>query len=318
MNVLVTGGAGYIGSNCVQALLNRGYEVDVFDNLSCGHANAVDKRARLFRGDLTVSGDIRNHLVKHPVDAVIHFAAKALVSESMDHPLDYFHNNIKGGLELLSAMFESGCNRIIFSSSCAIFGDAEQDLPIDEDHPRRPVNPYGESKLAFERILFWNAHSGWLRSCSLRYFNAAGASGDYGEDHLVETHLIPNILFAAVGKKNCVELYGNGKCVRDYIHVLDLVDAHIKVLESGAEGAYNLGTGSGLNVNEVVKVAKSVTGIDIKTKFMPYRVGDPEILVANPTLAKRALGWETKYDITDMIRSAWEWMLKHPDGYPKG
>ena len=315
MRVLVTGGAGYIGSICVKELLDRGHEVDVFDNLSEGNLAAVDKRAHFYRGDLRIGYSIKNQMERYLFDAVIHFASLALVSESMKHPMDYFANNIQGGIELLGAMLTCKCNRIIFSSSCAIFGDAENNLPIGENHPCFPINPYGESKLVVEKMLRWNKNAGWLKPCSLRYFNAAGASETHGEAHRVETHLIPNILLAAARKKAYVEVYGGGQCVRDYIHVLDLVDAHIRVLESGVEGAYNLGTGYGLSVNDVISVARDVTGVDIPVKYMPHREGDPAVLVANSSLAKKELGWKAQRGIEEMVKSAWDWMLKNPNGY---
>src|SRR5687768_7315128 len=250
MNILVTGGAGYIGSICVEQLLDAGHTITVFDNLTEGHRAAVDPRAKLINGDLQQRCDVDDALEAVRPEAVMHFAANALVAESMKDPSKYFRNNVCGGLNLLDAMVAVGCKKLVFSSTCATFGVPER-VPIDETLPQRPINPYGESKLMFERILRWYDELHGLRHVALRYFNAAGATEKYGEDHRIETHLIPNVLKVALGQKEHVEMFGtdyetpDGTCVRDYIHIVDLAQAHMLALGAEQSAFYNLGTGGG-------------------------------------------------------------------------
>src|SRR6266487_6534161 len=258
MRIFVVGGAGYIGSVCAELLLDEGHEVTIFDNLTEGHQHAVDSRANFFHGELADRAQIQAALSNARPDAVMHFAANALVGESMRNPSKYSRNNICNGLNLLDAMVAAHARQIVFSSTCAIFGLPEQ-LPIDETAPARPINPYGESKLAFEKILRWYDQIHGLKFVSLRYFNAAGATGNFGEDHRLETHLIPNVLKVALGKKPNVEIYGtdyetpDGTCVRDYIHIVDLARAHILAFGAPSSAFYNLGTGGGSSVREVIE-----------------------------------------------------------------
>src|SRR5438477_3254156 len=245
MKILVVGGAGYIGSVCAELLIDEGQQVGIFDNLSEGHRTAIDSRAQFVEGDLYDQQSIEKALAKHRPDAVMHFAASALVGESMQNPSKYFRNNIGNGLNLLDAMVNVGIEKIVFSSTCAIFGPPER-VPIDETMPMRPINPYGESKLAFEKILRWYSEIHGLKFVSLRYFNAAGASEKFGEDHRIETHLIPNVLKVALGRQPHLEIFGtdyettDGTCVRDYIHIIDLARAHILALNSSRNEFYNL------------------------------------------------------------------------------
>src|SRR5881296_3798400 len=265
MKIFVTGGAGYIGSVCTEQLLNEGHEVAIFDNLSEGHRRAVDPRAKFIEGDLAHREQIETALSSCRSDAVMHFAANALVGESMQNPSKYFRNNISNGLNLLDAMVAAGVRRMVFSSTCAIFGPPDR-LPIDETAPARPISPYGESKLAFEKILRWYGQIYGLSFVSLRYFNAAGASEKFGEDHRRETHLIPNVLKVALGQKKHVEIFGtdyetpDGTCIRDYIHIIDLAAAHILALGTPASAFYNLGTGGGSSVREVIETCRKITG----------------------------------------------------------
>src|SRR5213079_981088 len=257
MKILVVGGAGYIGSVCAELLLEQGHGVTIFDNLSEGHRRALDPRAEFVEGDLVDRQSIENTLAKQRPDAVMHFAANALVGESMQNPSKYFRNNIANGLNLLDAMISAGVEKIIFSSTCAIFGPPER-VPIDETMTPRPINPYGESKLVFEKVLRWYDQIHGLKFVSLRYFNAAGATQNFGEDHRQETHLIPNVLKVALGQKPNVEIYGtnyetpDGTCIRDYIHIVDLARAHILALGATNSALYNLGTGGGSSVREVI------------------------------------------------------------------
>lgn len=321
MKILVTGGAGYIGSVCVERLLDQGYEVTVFDNLSEGHREAVDPRARLVVGDLRAAGEIEAAVRETGPEAVMHFAANALVGESMVNPSKYFHNNLGGGLNLLDAMVKAGTGRIVFSSTCAIFGPPER-VPIDESLPKRPINPYGESKLQFEKILRWYGEIHGIRHVALRYFNAAGATERFGEDHRIETHLIPNILKTALGQRESVEIYGtdyatpDGTCVRDYIHIADLAEAHLLALKAPESACYNLGSGRPVSVREIIDVCQRVTGCTIPAIEKPRRPGDPPLLVASSAKIKEALGWNPQYDsIEKIIESAWAWHQRHPRGY---
>ena len=321
MKILVVGGAGYIGSICTELLLDEGHEVAVFDNLGEGHRRAVDSRANFIIGDLADRGQIEVALSGLRPDAVMHFAASALVGESMRDPSKYFRNNISNGLNLLDAMVATRVDRLVFSSTCAIFGPPER-VPIDETAPARPINPYGESKLAYEKILRWYDEIHDLKFVSLRYFNAAGASGSFGEDHRVETHLIPNVLKVALGQKPHAEIYGtdyetpDGTCIRDYIHITDLARGHILALNMGRSEYYNLGTGGGSSVHEVIAACRKITGQKIDTVEKPRRLGDPQRLIASTEKIKRELGWKPQFQSLDrIIESAWRWHQKFPNGY---
>ncbi len=321
MKILVVGGAGYIGSVCAELLLDEGHTVCTFDNLSEGHRAAVDSRAEFIEGDLERIAPIQSALTAFRPDAVMHFAASALVAESMENPSKYFRNNIGNGLNLLDAMVATDVTRLVFSSTCAIFGPPER-LPIDETLAKRPINPYGESKLAFEKILRWYGEIHGLRFVSLRYFNAAGASEKFGEEHRVETHLIPNVLKVALGQKPHVEIYGtdydtpDGTCLRDYIHILDLSRAHILALGSKKSEFYNLGTGGGTSVREVIESCRKITGQKIPVVEKPRRAGDPDRLVAASDKIQRELGWQPQFQNIDaIIESAWRWHQNFPDGY---
>ena len=321
MKILVVGGAGYIGSVCAELLLDEGHEVAIFDNLSEGHRSAVDPRVKFFEGDLADAARVGSTITQTKSEAVMHFAASALVGESMQNPSKYFRNNVANGLNLLDAMAASGVCRLIFSSTCAIFGPPDR-LPIYETLPQKPINPYGESKLAFEKILRWYDQIHGLRFVSLRYFNAAGASEKFGEDHRVETHLIPNVLKVALGQKPHVEIFGtdyetpDGTCIRDYIHIVDLARAHILALDSPQSEFYNLGTGGGASVREVIDACRNVTGRKIDIVEKPRRPGDPPRLVASSEKIKRDLGWQPQFQALDrIIESAWKWHQKFPSGY---
>ncbi|SRR5581483_1237423 len=321
MKILVTGGAGYIGSICVEQLLDLGHEVIVFDNFTEGHKNAIDPRAHLIVGELQHRDSIGAALTDMKPDAVMHFAANALVGESMQNPSKYFRNNVYGGMNLLDGMIENGVKRFVFSSTCATFGPPER-VPIDESLPQRPINPYGESKLMFEKILRWYDEIHGLKFVSLRYFNAAGATEKYGEDHRCETHLIPNVLKVALGQKSHVEIYGtdyetpDGTCIRDYIHIVDLAQAHLLALEAKESAFYNLGTGGGTSVREVIAACEKVTGKKIPVVEKPRRPGDPPRLIASSAKIQRDLGWKPKFQsIEKIVESAWAWHVKHPQGY---
>jgi UDP-glucose 4-epimerase len=321
MKILVVGGAGYIGSVCTELLLDEGHTVGIFDNLCEGHRGAVDPRAKFFEGDLSNAEEIRSALAELKPDSVMHFAASALVAESMRHPSKYFRNNVANGLNLLDAMVTTGIKLLVFSSTCAVFGLPER-VPIEESAPTRPINPYGESKLAFEKILRWYDQIHGLRFVSLRYFNAAGASEKFGEDHRIETHLIPNVLKVALGQKRQVEIFGtdyetpDGTCIRDYIHIVDLARAHILALHSSKSESYNLGTGGGSSVREVIEAAQKVTGRKIDIIEKARRPGDPPRLIASSEKIKRELGWKPQFqNLEALVESAWKWHQKFPGGY---
>jgi UDP-glucose 4-epimerase len=321
MKIFVTGGAGYIGSICVEQMLDRGHAVAVFDNLTEGHRAAVDPRATFYEADLADREAVSRAVREFSPDAAMHFAANALVGESMNNPSKYFRNNVANGINLLDGLVEHGVNRFVFSSTCATFGIPEK-MPINESLPQRPINPYGESKLMFERVLRWYDEIHGLRFTALRYFNAAGASEKYGEDHRIETHLIPNVLKVALGQKEAVEIFGtdyetpDGTCIRDYIHILDLADAHIRALDRSESGFYNLGTGGGTSVRDVIKCCERVSGKKIPVVERPRRAGDPPRLIAGSEKIRRELGWEPKYqDIDAIVRSAWAWHTRCPEGY---
>ncbi len=321
MKILVVGGAGYIGSVCAEMLLDEGHAVAIFDNLSEGHRAAIDPRATFVEGDLASLEQIRGALASFQPEAVMHFAASALVGESMQDPSKYFRNNIGNGLNLLDAMIATGVNHLVFSSTCAIFGPPER-LPIDETLPKNPINPYGESKLGFEKILRWYGEIHGLRFISLRYFNAAGASEKFGEQHRIETHLIPNVLKVALGQKPHVNIYGtdydtpDGTCIRDYIHIRDLSQAHILALKSDKSDFYNLGTGGGTSVREVIEACRKITGGEIPAVEKPRRPGDPARLIAASDKIQRELGWRPRFQNIDaIIESAWNWHQRFPNGY---
>lgn len=321
MKVLVTGGAGYIGSVTGELLLDAGHEVVVFDNLERGHREAVDPRATLVEGDLRDKDRIARVMADVHPDAVMHFAAYALVPESMRQPEIYFRNNVVGGVNLAEAMWSAGVNKIVFSSTCATYGQPEQ-VPITEGESQKPENPYGESKLAFEKVLGWYNELHGMQTVFLRYFNACGATEKFGEDHDPETHIIPIVLQVALGKREKVMIYGedyetpDGTCIRDYIHIVDLAQAHILALTGKNSGAFNLGTGTGNSVKDVIETARRVTGHPIPTEVAERRPGDPSRLVAAADKAHRVLGWQPKFaSIEAIISSAWAWHKAHPNGY---
>ncbi|MSR66904.1 MAG: UDP-glucose 4-epimerase GalE [Pedosphaera sp.] len=321
MRVLVTGGAGYIASVCVDELIRAGHEVVVFDNLSEGHRGAIHSNARLIVGDLGDLEGLHRVFAEVKPQAVIHFAANALVGESMANPGKYYRNNVGGGLNLLEAMVAAGVSKIVFSSTCAVYGIPDT-LPITEELPFRPANVYGETKLTFERMLRWYRQIHGISFVAFRYFNAAGARGFFGEHHRIETHLIPNVLKVALGQAKQCEIFGgdyptpDGTCVRDYIHVSDLAAAHVSALNPDASGYYNLGTGYGFSVREVIAACEKVTGFGILAVLKPRRDGDPPSLVADPSKAKRDLGWQAHFTrIEDIVQTAWDWHRQHPTGY---
>jgi UDP-glucose 4-epimerase len=321
VKIFVTGGAGYVGSICVEELLERGDEVTVFDNLSEGHRFAIDPRATFIQGDLNDPKSISLAINTSKPDAVMHFAANALVAESMQNPYKYFYNNVCGGLNLLNAMVENSVRRFVFSSTCATFGTPDR-VPIDEETPQNPINPYGESKLMFEKILRWFDQIHGLKFAALRYFNVAGASERYGEHHRTETHLIPRVLQVALGSLPNAEIYGtdfptpDGTCIRDYIHVRDLASAHILALSVDNSGFYNLGTGGGTSVREVINACRKITGHAIPAIEKPRRAGDPARLIASSEKARQSLGWKPRFEnIEAIVESAWRWHVANPGGY---
>jgi UDP-glucose 4-epimerase len=324
MRVMVTGGAGYIGSVVSEELLRDGHDVVVYDNLQKGHRQAVAAPAAFVHADLADKAKLAQTLSAHRIEAVIHMAADSLVGESCEHPAKYYQNNVVAGLNLLEAMRETGVSRLVFSSTAATYGEPEKQ-PIEETDPNRPTNPYGESKLAFERALRWYDEAYRLHSASLRYFNAAGASEKCGEDHDPESHLIPIALQVAAGTRDAIQVYGDdyptsdGTCVRDYIHVIDLARAHVLALGALDQSSriYNLGCGgAGYSVNQVIEAAREVTGKEIRATIAPRRAGDPSVLIASSEKIKRELGWEPQFqDLRIIIESAWKWMQAHPSGY---
>ena len=323
MRLLVTGGAGYIGSVVAHQLLEEGHEVVVLDDLSKGHEKALPEGVRFVRGDLLDAERTRDSL-DEGFDGVLHFAALSLVSESVEQPERYYRNNVCGTLNLLEAMREAGVQRLVFSSTAAVYGEPEE-VPIPETSPTAPTNPYGGSKLAVDHMIRAVAEARGLAATSLRYFNVAGASGRFGEDHNPETHLIPLVLQAAAGVQDSVKIFGtdyptrDGTAVRDYIHVEDLGRAHLLALEAARPGEhriYNLGNGAGFSVREVIETARRVTGRPIEAIESPRRSGDPAVLVASSDRIRAELGWKPeKPELEAMISDAWEWMQAHPDGY---
>ena len=321
MKILVTGGAGYIGSVTTQMLCDAYHQVVVFDNLERGYRPAVDPRAHFIQGDLRNKQDIQSALEVEQPDAIIHFAAYIEVGESMKEPLPFFENNITGSLNLMQSMVETGCKKLIFSSTCATYG-TPQKIPMDESLPQHPESVYGESKLVTEKVFQWAEQIHGIECVFLRYFNACGATDAYGEDHIPESHLIPLILQVAQDKREKIYIFGNdyetkdGTCVRDYIHVKDLAQAHILALKPGISGAYNLGNGDGYTVKEVIEVCRNVTGHPIPAEIQPRREGDCTILVADATKAHDELGWNPQYpDLETIVKTAWAWHQMHPNGY---
>ncbi|MGQ9598010.1 MAG: UDP-glucose 4-epimerase GalE [Anaerolineae bacterium] len=323
MHVLVTGGAGYIGSVVVEELIRQGERVTILDNLSQGHRAAVHPEATFYLGDLSDRGALNTLFAQERFDAVMHFASSTLVSESMEQPFKYIGDNVVNGLNLLRTMVEHGVHRFILSSTANLFSQPLR-IPIAETEPIVPGSPYGESKFILERILNWLDRIYGLRYASLRYFNAAGATSERGEDHDPETHLIPLVLQVALGQRDYVTVYGtdyptrDGTCVRDYIHVLDLAQAHILALRTLADGSrtYNLGNGLGYTVREVIETARQVTGHPIPAHDGARRPGDPPVLVASSEKIRRELGWSPRYPaLRDIIQTAWDWHRAHPHGY---
>ena len=321
MNVFVAGGAGYIGSVCVEELLNAGHRVTVFDNLSEGHRSAIDPRASFIHACLSDKNAVSEALKKSQAEAIIHFAAFILVNESMTNPVKYFRNNVACGLNLVEAATEQQIKKFVFSSTCATYGLPER-IPMDESLPQNPINPYGESKLMFEHVLEWQHQIHGLEFVAFRYFNAAGASARFGEHHRIETHLIPNVLKVALGQKKDCEIYGtdyptpDGTCLRDYIHIIDLAQAHILALQPGKQGFFNLGNGGGYSVREVIQTCEKVSGKKIAVIEKPRRAGDPPYLLAAAGKAATVLGWKPQHPkLEDIVSTAWEWHKTHPNGY---
>lgn len=326
MAILVTGGAGYIGSVMVELLRARGEQVVVLDNLFRGHRAAVDASVPFYQGQIGDAALVKSICAKHQVEACIHFAAAAYVGESVTNPQFYFENNVAQGIALLGALLAAGVKRFVFSSTCATYGEPVH-VPIDEMHPQQPANPYGWSKLMLEKVLAAYDDAYGLKYVALRYFNACGAISQRGEDHTPETHLIPNVLNAALGKLPFVSVFGSdyptpdGTAIRDYVHVSDLGAAHLLALEhlrkGGASDCINLGSEHGYSVLEVIEAARRVTGKAIEIKLEPRRAGDPSRLVANAEKARAVLGWQPQYlELAPIIQTAWDWHLAHPDGYP--
>lgn len=326
MAILVTGGAGYIGSHTALALLEQNRETVIIDSLYQGHKAAIHGGV-FYKGDLRDEALLDRIFTEHQIEGVIHFAANSLVGESMKDPGKYYNNNVYGTLCLLEAMVKHGVRAIVFSSTAAVYGEPET-VPIKETAPTNPTNAYGETKLAMERMIHWFESAHGLKYVSLRYFNAAGAhpSGKIGEDHDPETHLIPLILQVALGKRESISIFGgdyptpDGTCIRDYIHVCDLADAHLlavdHLIQGGDSGIYNLGNGKGFSVKEVIEIAREVTGHPIPAKMEPRRAGDPAVLVASSDKCKSELGWKpVRTDLKTIIQDAWNWHQNHPDGF---
>jgi len=329
MNVLVTGGAGYIGSHCVKALLDAGHTVTIIDNFSTGYVQAVDERAKLYNADIKNFYKVMSILINNDIEAVIHFAAFSLVGESMKVPLKYYENNVYGTKVLLDAMAEADVKKIVFSSTAAVYG-AQEVMPITEEALEAPTNAYGETKLAMEKMMKWSDVAYGMKYVALRYFNVAGAhhTGDIGESHNPETHLIPLILQVPLGKREHISIFGSdyntpdGTCVRDYIHIEDLINAHmlaLDYLDKGNDSNYfNLGSGEGYSVLQMIEAAREVTGHKIPAKMEARRAGDPDALIASSSKAMEVLGWERKYtDVKDIIGSAWKFHQNFKEGFKK-
>ena len=329
MSILVTGGAGYIGSHTVYKLIEEGRDVVIIDSLETGYIEAVHPKARFYKGDIRDKEFLNSVFSKEHIDAVIHFAANSLVGESMKNPLKYYDNNLYGTKVLLSSMLENNVNKIVFSSTAATYGEPEK-YPIEETDKTEPTNTYGETKLSMEKMFKWTEVAHGLKYVSLRYFNACGAhaSGEIGEAHNPETHLIPLILQVPNGKREFISIFGNdyntedGTCIRDYIHVTDLAKAHILavdyLLAGNKSDIFNLGNGKGFSVKQVIDVARKVTGFDIPEVIADRREGDPAVLIASSKKAKEILGWKPEHDsLEEIISSAWNWHKNHPNGYQK-
>lgn len=327
MAILVLGGAGYIGSHAVDQLVNKGYEVVVVDSLFTGHKAAVHEKAKFYEGDIRDKEFLNNVFEQEAIDGVMHFAAFSLVGESVEKPLMYFNNNVYGMQVLLEVMKDHDVKHIVFSSTAATYGEPEV-VPISEDMPTNPKNPYGESKLMMEKMMKWCDNAYGMKYVALRYFNVAGAKADasIGEDHDPETHLVPIILQVALGQRDSLKIFGDdyatpdGTCIRDYVQVEDLIAAHILALEylkaGNPSNAFNLGSNDGYSVKEMLEAARAVTGKEIPAEVVPRRAGDPAQLVAASEKARNILGWKPAYtDIKDIIRTAWNWHVSHPHGY---
>ncbi|MFD1672861.1 UDP-glucose 4-epimerase GalE [Agrilactobacillus yilanensis] len=327
MSILVLGGAGYIGSHTVDRLIEKGYDVAVIDNLITGHRLSVNPKARFYQGDIRDRGFLETVFNQEEIDGVIHFAAFSIVPESMAEPLKYFDNNTGGMITLLEAMHAHHISNIIFSSTAATYGEPKQ-IPIKETDPQVPTNPYGESKLAMEKIIKWADIAYGIKYTALRYFNVAGAKADgsIGEDHNPETHLIPIILEVAQGKRDKLKIFGDdyptkdGTNIRDYVHVVDLADAHIlaiqRLLDGGDSDAFNLGSSTGFSNKEILEAARKATDMAIPAEMAPRRAGDPSTLIADSTKARQVLGWAPQYDdVEKIIKTAWTWVNSHPEGY---
>ncbi|EUJ22573.1 UDP-glucose 4-epimerase [Listeria grandensis FSL F6-0971] len=327
MSILVLGGAGYVGSHAVDQLVEKGYKVIVVDNLRTGHAESLHKDVVFYKGDIRDKAFMQDVFQKETIEGVIHFAASSLVGESVEMPLEYFNNNVYGTQVTLEVMEEFGVKNIVFSSSAATYGEPKV-IPITEDAPTNPESPYGETKLMMEKILKWCDKAYDTRFVALRYFNVAGAKfdGTIGEDHKPESHLVPIILQTALGQRSELSIFGDdyqtedGTCVRDYVHVVDLIDAHILALEylrdGGASNIFNLGSSQGFSVKEMLEVARKVTGKEIPAKIVPRRAGDPSTLVASSDKAQEVLKWKPRFtDVNRIIEDAWNWHSKNPNGY---
>lgn len=327
MAILVLGGAGYIGSHAVDQLIDKGYEVVVVDNLLTGHKQAIHEKAVFYQGDIRDKSFMQNVFTKETIAGVIHFAANSLVGESVEKPLVYFNNNVYGTQVILEVMEEFDVKTIVFSSTAATYGEPKE-MPIVESMPTNPENPYGESKLIMEKMMKWCDNAYGIHYVALRYFNVAGAKSDssIGEDHDPETHLIPIILQTALGQRDYLGIYGDdydtpdGTCIRDYVYIEDLIEAHIAALEYLQKGnesnIFNLGSNTGYSVKEMLEAARDVTGKEIPAKILPRRAGDPSKLVASSEKAKTILGWQPQMtDIKQIIKTAWDWHVNHPNGY---
>ena len=327
--ILVCGGAGYIGSHAVRQLIDKGEEVIIVDNLETGHEDVIHPKAKFYKVDIRDEKSLNKVFEENKIDEVIHFAANSLVGESMTNPLKYFNNNVHGTEVLLKVMVAHDVNKIVFSSTAATYGEPKN-IPILESDETNPTNAYGETKLCMEKMMKWADKAHGVKYISLRYFNVAGAhvSGEIGEDHNPETHLIPLILQVPLGKREFISIFGDdyethdGTCIRDYIHVTDLADAHIlavhKLREGSESNIYNLGSGNGFTVKEMIEAARKVTEHEIPAKVCERRAGDPAKLVASSEKARRELGWNPKYEnVEDMISSAWNWHKNHPNGFEK-
>lgn len=327
MSVLICGGAGYIGSHAVKKFIADGESVVVVDSLETGHRAAIDPNAKFYQGDIRNREVLNRIFTENKIEAVIHFAAYSLVGESVVEPLKYFNNNVGGMQTLLEAMDCYSVDKIVFSSTAAVYGEPKK-IPIEEDDPTQPTNPYGETKLTMEKMMRWVSRANDINFVSLRYFNAAGAieDGSIGEAHVHETHLIPLILQVPLKKRDAITIFGtdyptaDGTCIRDYIHVLDLADAHLKALKylraGGQSDIFNLGSGTGFSVKEMIAAAEKVTGQSINVKLGERRAGDPAVLVASSAKARRVLNWAPKFDnVEKIIADAWTWHRSHPNFY---